>query len=151
MRPEKSKQDGTLWAELAKRNEISRWFHIGDNLIGDVRYPKIHGFHVLEQNLRINSPLEQFYENPLSTVLGKYLEGNISEKLILGKIIAFLYSIRLFLLKETKQLVRGLAQFLEVSWIFFKKSLINYQILSCFFVTREGYIFKPLLRNTVRS
>ena len=143
----KSKQDGTLWAELAKRNEISRWFHIGDNLIGVVRYPKIHGFHVLEQNLRINSPLEQFYENPLSTVLGKYLEGNISEKLILGKIIAFSVFNKAFSSERNETIGAWLGPILGSFMDFLQEESHKLSNPFLLFVTREGYIFKPLFEK----
>lgn len=139
----KSKQDGSLWAKLARRKGVLKWFHIGDNLIGDVRYPKAYGFDVLDKDTRIYTPLEQFSKHPLSKILNKYLNGNISEKLILGRIVAFSVFNNAFLTSSKDIVGAWLGPMMGKFMDFLFEESQKFRNPFFLFVTREGYIFRP--------
>lgn len=140
----KSKQDGSLWSDLAQKKGSLKWFHIGDNLIGDVRYPKAYGFDVLEKDIRIYTPLEQFSKHPLSRMLNKYLNGSISEKLILGRIIAFSAFNNAFFIPSQDVVGAWLGPMMGKFMDFIFEESQKFKKPFFLFVTREGYIFRPL-------
>ena len=143
----KTKASGKLWAYLTNKIKTNTWLHLGDDTIGDVRYPRKYGIQVLPETFKIKSPKTLFIENEiLNKRLGKYINGSISEKLFLGKLISqYLFNNAFSLIKSSDEdisivgawLGPLLSEFIEfISQNGKRKHLL--------FVTREGYTLKPL-------
>lgn len=143
----KAKQDGSLWEALTKRKGSLKWLHVGDNLIGDMRYPKLYGFDVPGVKFRVYSPLEQFLAHSLSKQLIKYLDGDISEKLVLGRIIAFSVFNNVYFSASNGAIGAWLGPILGSFMDFLLKESQKIDNPFLLFVTREGYIFKPLFEK----
>ena len=101
----KTKASGKLWAYLTNKIKTNTWLHLGDDTIGDVRYPRKYGIQVLPETFKIKSPKTLFIENEiLNKRLGKYINGSISEKLFLGKLISqYLFNNAFSLIKSSDE------------------------------------------------
>ena len=145
-----NKASGGLWELLKNRLQPLSWLHLGDDVIGDTRVPPKYGINVLPSQFSIKSPKDSFLENKvLRERLGKFLNGTTADRILLGEIISSYLFNDAFRSRKTK------AQSLTVvgAWVgpiltefmdFISKKGKGKRLL---FVTREGYILKPLFEH----
>lgn len=145
-----NKASGALWKLLKNRMQSLSWIHLGDDVIGDTRVPSKYGVNVLPFRISINSPKDSFLKNAVFRErLGKYLNGTIADRILLGEIISgYLFNNAFRSKKQDKQSLSAVGAWVGPILTEFMDFISKKGKGKCLlFVTREGYILKPLFEH----
>ena len=135
----KTKADGSLWESVFNQYDKKKTVHFGDNKHSDYdAVKKLGGKAVLIEN-----PAEMFIESKIYETLIKYDNGEFGNSVLLGNLCNQILFNNAFSREYDEKAITGL--WLGSVLSCFMRWLINNKDDSLLlFVTREGYILRPM-------
>ncbi len=142
----KTKADGSLWKSVFNQYDKKKTVHFGDNKHSDYdAVKKLGGKAVLIEN-----PAEMFIESKIYETLIKYDNGEFGNSVLLGNLCNQILFNNAFSREYDEKAITGL--WLGSVLSCFMRWLINNKDDSMLlFVTREGYIFRPMYLEYCRA